>query len=98
MLTSTATPDSQLMGAEIRFGPTLIGRVEGLARDPISHRVRRLITSYGVNGRRVGVPMEWVVKRSAERLVLAVGARSLDDLADWTPGLTPDETGSPQPL
>jgi hypothetical protein len=38
-----------------------------------------------VNRRRVGVPMEWVVKRSAERLVLAVGPRSLDDLQDWAP-------------
>jgi len=29
--------------------------------------------------------VEWVVKRSAERLVLAVGVRSLDDLQDWAP-------------
>jgi hypothetical protein len=85
MLISTATNDNQLMGAEISFGSTLIGHVEGLAYDPISQRVRRLITSYGLNRRRVGVPMEWVVKRSAERLVLAVGARSLDDLQDWAP-------------
>jgi hypothetical protein len=83
MFTSTATNDSQLLGAEISFGPTLIGHVEGLSRDPLSQRVRRLITSYGLNRRRVGVPMEWVVKRSAERLVLAVGVRSLDDLQDW---------------
>ena len=47
------------------------------------HRVRRLITSYGLNRRRVAVPIEWVAKRSAERLVLAVGVRSLDDLQDW---------------
>jgi hypothetical protein len=85
MFTSTATNDSQLMGAEISFCPTLIGHVEGLAYDPISQRVRRPITSYGLNRRRVGVPMEWVVKRSAERLVLAVGVRSLDDLHDWVP-------------
>jgi hypothetical protein len=84
MVTSTAINDGQLMGARITFGPTLIGEVEGLVRDPISQRVRRLITSYGQNGRRVGVPMEWVVKRSAARLVLAVGVRSLDDLGDWT--------------
>ena len=83
MATSTATKDGQLMGAEIRFGSTLIGHVQGLSRDPISQRVRRLVTSYGVNRRRVGVPMEWVVKRSAERLALAVGVRSLDDLQDW---------------
>jgi len=84
MATSTATKDGQLMGAEIMFGSTRLGHVEGLSRDPISQRVRRLITSYGPNRRRVGVPMEWVVKRSAERLVLGVGVRSLDDLADWT--------------
>ena len=80
----TATIDVQLMGAEITFGATLMGQVEGLVRDPISQRVRRLITSYGPGRRRVGIPMEWVVKRSAERLVLGVGVRSLDDLADWT--------------
>jgi hypothetical protein len=73
------------MGAEITSGSTRIGQVEGLSRDPISHRVRRLITTYGPHRRRVGVPMEWVVKRSSERLVIGVGVRSLDDLADWTP-------------
>jgi hypothetical protein len=85
MLTSTATPDEQLMGAEITFGTTLIGHVEGLVRDPISHRVRRLITSYGSTGRHVGVPMEWIIKRSAARLELAVGIRSLDNLGDRAP-------------
>ena len=85
MVTSTATKDGQFMGAEIMFRSTVIGQVEGLVRDPVSQRVRRLITSYGPGRRRVGVPMEWVVKRSAERLVLGVGVRSLDDLADWTP-------------
>ncbi len=82
MFRSTATNDTQLMGAEIAFGKTLIGHVEGVIRDPLSQRVRRLITSYGLARRRVGVPMEWVVKRSASRLVLGVGTRSLDDLAD----------------
>jgi hypothetical protein len=85
MFTSKAADDAQLMGAELTFGSTLIGHVEGLIRDPISQRVRRLITSYGLNRRRVGVPMEWVVKRRAERLALAVGVRSLDDLQDWAP-------------
>jgi hypothetical protein len=70
------------MGAEITFGSTLIGHVEGLVRDPLSHRVQRLITTYGLTARRVAVPMEWVAKRSALRLVLGVGTRSLDDLAD----------------
>lgn len=72
--------DTQLMGAEMTFGKTLIGHIEGLVRDPISHRVRGLITSYGLAGRRVEVPMEWVINRSPSRLVLGVGARSLDDL------------------
>jgi len=70
------------MGAEISFGTTLIGHVEGLVRDPLSHRVRKLITTYGRPARRVAVPMEWVASRSISRLVLGVGTRSLDDLAD----------------
>jgi hypothetical protein len=77
--------DSQLMGAEVTFARSLIGHVEGLVRDPISQRVRRLITSYGLTGRRVAVPMEWVVNRTPSRLVLGVGTRSLDDLNDWVP-------------
>ncbi len=84
MFTSTPVHDEQLMGAEITFGSTHIGHVEGLVRDPISQRVRRLITTYGLARRRVAVPMEWVAKRSASRLVLGVGARSLDDLGDRT--------------
>jgi len=83
MFRSPATNDEQLMGAQIVFGDTLIGHVEGLGRDPLSLRVRRLITSYGMTARRVGVPMEWVIKSSPSRVVLAVGERSLNDLADW---------------
>jgi hypothetical protein len=79
---TSAARDEQLLGAEITFGGTLIGHVEGLVRDPLSQRVRRLITSYGLKRRRVAVPMEWVVKRSDSGVVLAVGARSLDDLGD----------------
>jgi len=75
-------PYEQLIGAEISFGTTLIGHVEGLVRDPLSHRVRKLITTYGLPARRVAVPMEWVARRSTSRLVLGVGTRSLDDLAD----------------
>jgi hypothetical protein len=78
----TTVTDQQLMGAEITFGTTLIGHVEGLVHDPVSLRVRRLITSYGLTGRRVAVPMEWVATRTPSRLVLGVGARSLDDLAE----------------
>ena len=84
MFASAATNDTQLMGAEITFGSTLIGHVEGLVRDPISQRVRRLITSYGMSGRRVAVPMEWVVSRAPCRVVIGVGTRRLNDLADWT--------------
>ena len=83
MGTSVVANDTQLMGAEITFGKALIGHVEGLVRDPISHRVWRLITSYGLTPRRVAVPMEWVVNRSPSRLVLGVGTRSLDCLHDW---------------
>jgi hypothetical protein len=74
--------DDALMGAEIMFGPTQLGRVEGVVRDPVSSRVRTLITTYGPAQRRVAVPMEWVVQRTPTRLVLGVGSLSLDDLAD----------------
>jgi PRC-barrel domain len=74
--------DDQLVGTEITAGTTRIGQVEGVIRDPLSKRVRRLITSYGSPARRVAVPMEWVVKRSASRLVLGVDERSLDDLGE----------------
>jgi hypothetical protein len=79
---ATKTGDDALIGAEIAFGSTLIGHVLGVVRDAHSQRVRRLITDYGANARRVAVPMEWVVRRTPERLVLAVGARSLDDLPE----------------
>ena len=82
MHTPTHTEDEKLIGAEIVFGATSIGHVLGIMRDPLSQRVRRLITSYGPDGRRVAVPMEWVVRRTPTRVTLAVGTRSLDDLAD----------------
>jgi hypothetical protein len=74
--------DEKLVGAEIMFGQTPIGHVEGVVRDPISGRVRKVITSYGPARRRVAVPMEWVVQHTPTRLVLGVGSLSLDDLAD----------------
>jgi hypothetical protein len=74
--------DVDLIGAEVVFGTTPIGHVVGVLRDPISHRVRRLLTSYGPDGRRVAVPMEWVIRRTPSQVVLGVDARSLDDLAD----------------
>jgi hypothetical protein len=81
---AAAARDDQLVGAEITIGTALIGHVEGLVRDPLSQRVRGLITSYGLKRRRVAVPMEWVTKRSDSGVVLGVGVRSLDDLSDWS--------------
>jgi hypothetical protein len=78
----TNTDKDNLIGAEIAFGATAIGRVQGVIRDPLSQRVRRLITTYGSTGRRVAVPMEWVTKRTPARLELGVGPRSLDDLPE----------------
>jgi hypothetical protein len=82
MDTTNPPEDDKLMGAEIMFGRAHIGRVEGLVRDRVSSRVRRLITTYGPAQRRVAIPMEWVVQRSPTRVVLGVGSVSLDDLAD----------------
>jgi hypothetical protein len=82
MHTPTPTEDEKLIGAEIVFGATSIGYVLGVVHDPFSQRVRRLITSYGPDGRRVAVPVEWVVRRTPTRVTLGVGTRSLDDLAD----------------
>ena len=80
---TTRPPDNeQFIGAEIVFGATSIGHVLGVVHDPVSRRVRRLITSYGPDGRRVAVPVEWVVGRTPTRVTLGVGTRSLDDLAD----------------
>ena len=88
MQTSTATRDAQLIGADITFESTPIGHVEGLVRDPLTQRVRRLITSYGPTGRRVAIPMEWIVARSGSRVELGVGVRSLDDLGEVAHGST----------
>jgi hypothetical protein len=74
--------DASFIGAEITFGPTIIGHVESVLRDRVSSRVRSLITRYGPAQRRVAVPMEWVVQRTPTGLVLGVGSVSLDDLAD----------------
>jgi hypothetical protein len=74
--------DVDLIGAEMMFGTTPIGHVVGVLRDPNSQRVRRLLTSYGPDSRRVAVPMEWVLRRTPSQVILGVDARSLDDLAD----------------
>ena len=47
--------------------------VEGVVRDPLSGRVRKVITTYGPTNRRVAVPMEWVVQHTPTRLVLGSG-------------------------
>ena len=39
--------DDDLIGAEVVFGAAPIGRVLDVIRDPLSQRVRRLITTYG---------------------------------------------------
>jgi hypothetical protein len=82
MHTATGTKDEELIGAELVFGAESIGHVLDVARDPISQRVWRLITTYGPHGRRVAVPVEWVLRRTPTRVTLAVGARALDDLPD----------------
>lgn len=89
MHTANGTKDEEFyqIGAELVFGKESIGQVLDVGRDPISQRVWRLITAYGPHGRRVAVPVEWVVRRTPTRVTLAVGARALDDLpdqpADW---------------
>jgi hypothetical protein len=85
-ISASATPtDDDLLGAEITFGTTVIGRVEGLVRDPLSQRVWRLATSYGPTHRHVAVPIEWVIRRTPHRVELGVGTLSLDDLGDRRP-------------
>jgi hypothetical protein len=74
----------QLVGAEVIAGMSVIGAVEGVVRDPVSGRVRRLVIRYGtVSSRQVAVPIEWVARHQARRIVLAVETRSLDQLADY---------------
>jgi hypothetical protein len=82
MVTSNSATDQDLVGAELVFGTTPIGQVLSVERDPVSHRVRRLLATYGDTGRRVAIPLEWVVRRTSTSVTLGVGVRSLDDLAD----------------
>jgi hypothetical protein len=74
--------DEDLIGAELVFGHTSLGHVLDVRRDPVSQRVWRLIARYGPHGRRVAVPIEWVVRRTPTKVILAVGTNSLDDLPD----------------
>jgi hypothetical protein len=75
---------SSLIGAQIVFGSTPIGRVQSVQRDPVSDRVRRMVTTYGLPARRVAVPVEWVLHTTPDRVTLGVGAASLDALAEQT--------------
>ena len=62
--------DGDLPGADIVADTAVIGQVLGLLRDPLSQRVTRLITRYGVGcGRQVAVPIEWIVRRGPRRLI-----------------------------
>ncbi len=81
---NTRQAEGTLTGAEVVVGKGVIGHVEGVVRDPVSGRVWRLVTRYGpANGRRVAVPIEWIVRGSAKRVQLGVGTRSLDQLVDY---------------
>lgn len=81
----THTTDEDLLGAALLAGPTVVGPVTGLVHDAISGRVWRLIARYGPGrGRTVAVPMEWVVRRTPEHVVLGVNIASLDKLPDYT--------------
>jgi hypothetical protein len=91
--------DTNVIGAEVVIGTMPIGQVVGVQRDPISQRVWHLLTAYGPTGRRVAVPMEWVVRCTPGRVTLGVDLRSLDDLADQsvTTTRTPAADGGTSP-
>lgn len=80
---NTRQAEETLPGAEVVVGKAVIGHVEGVVRDPVSRRVWRLVTRYGPANRRVAVPIEWIVRSSAQRVVLGVDTRSLDQLVDY---------------
>jgi hypothetical protein len=86
--------DQDFVGAELVVGDVAIGRVQAVLHDPISHRVRHLVARYGTfTTRRVAVPVEWIVRRGPQRVVLGVERRSLDQLATLDGYLT-----RPRPL
>ncbi len=91
-------------GAVVMLGATELGRVRSVVRDPISRRVRRLVTSYcdrtGAS-REVAIPIEWVVQHQPGRVVLGVERHELDGLftyADpamtWRPGALEQESSA----
>ena len=82
MHTSSRAADEDVIGAELVFGATSMGQILGVRRDLISQRVWWLIATYGPHGRRVAVPIQWVLRRTPTRVTLAVGTRELDDLPE----------------
>jgi len=96
MQTPTSIPDQELIGAELVCGAESIGPILDVGYDPISHRVWRLIVTYGPHQRRVAVPLEWVVRRTPTRVTLAVGSRALDDLPDQYEALSFTTANMPQ--
>jgi hypothetical protein len=84
--TSDSNGAGRWMGAALIVGTAVVGQVQGVVRDAISGRVRHLVTSYDGqtdNGRRVAVPIEWVVGHTSGRVVLGVGTRELDRLPGY---------------
>jgi len=84
--TSDANGAGRWAGAALIVGTAVVGQVQGVVRDTISGRVRHLVTSYAAqtgSGRRVAVPVEWVVGHTPGRVALGVGTRELDRLPGY---------------
>lgn len=106
MDTAIQAEGADLVDAELLIEGAPIGIVVGLQRDPVSHRVQRIIATYGPRGRQVAVPIDWVTRGGSRNLVLRVDARLLDDLPDhldvWRgtpprPPLGPPQPAGPRP-
>jgi hypothetical protein len=83
---SDANGAGHFPGAALIVGTAVLGHVQGVVRDAISGRVRHLVTTYAGamgSGRRVAVPVEWVVGHTPGRVVLGVGTRELDRLPGY---------------
>ena len=84
--TSDADGAGRWPGAALIVGTAVLGHVQDVVRDSISGRIRHLVTSYAGatgNGRRVAVPVEWVVGHTPGHVVLGVGTRELDRLPGY---------------
>jgi hypothetical protein len=85
--TSDANGAGRWAGAALIVDAAVVGQVQGVVSDAISGRVRHLVTSYAGltgSGRRVAVPVEWVVGHTPGRVVLGVGTRELDRLPGYS--------------